>query len=156
MKGSNIIANKIPEKTDVEEFWKNIWNVETKFNQNAKWLPDLEESYCTNITPKVYSINIDILNKAINKTKINKSPGRDKITGFWYKKLTFYRPDLTNLFQQTLQGDTKLPKWLSLALTSLLPKNNETHIPKNYSLLKYHVQAVYKMSELISDRSCAI
>ena len=53
MKGSNIIANKIPEKTDVEEFWKNIWNVETKFNQNAKWLPDLEESYCTNITPKV-------------------------------------------------------------------------------------------------------
>ena len=79
---------------------------------------DLEESYCTNIIPKVYSINIDILNKAINKTKINKSPGRDKITGFWYKKLTFYRPDLANLFQQTLQGDTKLPKWLSLALTS--------------------------------------
>ena len=36
------------------------------------------------------------------------------------------------MFQQTLQGDTKLPKWLSLALTSLLPKNNETHIPKNY------------------------
>ena len=72
------------------------------------------------------------MNKAINKTKINKSPGRDKITGFWYKKLTFYRPDLANLFQQTLQGDTKLPKWLSLALTSLLPKNNETHIPKNY------------------------
>ena len=108
------------------------------------------------MTLKVYSINIDILNNAINKTKINKSLGRDKITGFWYKKLTFYRPDLTNLFQQTLQGDTKLPKWLSLALTSLLPKNNETHIPKNYSLLKYHVQAVYKMSELISDRSCAI
>ena len=68
MKGSNIIANKIPEKTDVEEVWKNIWNVETKFNQKAKWLPDLEESYCTNITPKVYSINIDILNKAINKS----------------------------------------------------------------------------------------
>ena len=131
-KGSNIIANKIPEKTDVEEFWKNIWNVETKFKQNVKWLPDLDESYCTNITPKVYSININILNKAINKTKINKSPGRDKITGFWYKKLTFYQPDLANLFQQTLQGDTKLPKWLSLALTSLLPKNNETHIPKNY------------------------
>ena len=36
------------------------------------------------------------------------------------------------MFQQTVQGDTKLPKWLSLALTSLLPINNETHISKNY------------------------
>ena len=90
MKGSNIIATKIPEKTDVEEFWKNTWNVETKTNQNAKWLPDLEESHCTNITPKLYSINIDIWNKAIDKIKLNKSPGRDKITGFWHKNLTFY------------------------------------------------------------------
>ena len=79
MKGSNVIPNKIPEKTDVEEFWKNIWNVETKFNQNSKWLPELEKSYCTNITPKLYRINIDVLNKAINKTKINKSPGRDSV-----------------------------------------------------------------------------
>ena len=132
VKGSNIIAPKIPEKADVEEFWKSIWNVETKFSQNGTWLPEREESYCTNITPKLYSINIDILNKAIIKIKINKYPGRDKITGFWYRKLTFYQPYLTNLFQKTLQGDTKLPRWLSLGLALLLPKNDETHIPKNY------------------------
>ena len=36
------------------------------------------------------------------------------------------------MFQQTLQGDTKLSKWFSLALTSLLLINNETHISKNY------------------------
>ena len=98
MKGSNIIATKIPEKADVEEFWKNIWNIKMKFNQNATWLLELEESYCKSITLKLYSINIDILNKAVNKMKINKSPGRDKITGFWYKKLTFYQPHLANLF----------------------------------------------------------
>ena len=45
MKGLNIIAIKIPEKADIEEFWENIWNVEMKFNQNATWLPELEESY---------------------------------------------------------------------------------------------------------------
>ena len=73
MKGSNIIATKIPEKANVEEFWKNISNVKTKFNQNAKLLQELEELYCTNITPKLYSININILNKAMNKIKINKS-----------------------------------------------------------------------------------
>ena len=37
------------------------------------------------------------------------------------------------MFQQTLQGDTKLPKWFSLALTPLLPINNETHISRNYT-----------------------
>ena len=116
----------------------------TKFNQSPKWLPELEESYCTNITPKLYSINIDILNKAIGKIKINKPPGRDKITSFWYKKLTLYRPDLANLFQQTLQGDTKLLKWLSLALTSLLPKKNETHVPKNYRPIAC-LNVMYKM-----------
>ena len=73
MKGSNIVATKIPEKANVEEFWKNISNVKTKFNQNAKLLQELEELYCTNITPKLYSININILNKAMNKIKINKS-----------------------------------------------------------------------------------
>ena len=73
MKGSNIIATKIPEKANVEEYWKNISNVKTKFNQNEKWLQKLEELYCTNITPKLYSININILNKAMNKIKINKS-----------------------------------------------------------------------------------
>ena len=41
------------------------------------------------------------------------------------------------MFQQTLQGDNKLPKWLSLALTSLLQKDNETHIPKNYRPIAY-------------------
>ena len=44
----------------------------------------------------------------------------------------FYLPDVANLFQQTLQGDTKLPMWFSLALTMLPPKIDETHIPKNY------------------------
>ena len=56
----------------------------------------------------------------------------------------FYRPDLANLFQQALQGDTKLPKWLSLALTSLLPKNNETHIPKKYKPIAF-LNIMYKL-----------
>ena len=69
MKRSNIIATKITEKANVEEFWKGIWNVGTKFNQNVKWLPELEELYCTNITPKLYSIKIHILNKELTKSK---------------------------------------------------------------------------------------
>ena len=37
-KGSNITANETPTKNEVEEFWKSIWEKETKFNKNAKWL----------------------------------------------------------------------------------------------------------------------
>ena len=49
MKGSNITATKIPEPIDVGEFGKNIWNVETKFNVNASWLPGLEDIDITEI-----------------------------------------------------------------------------------------------------------
>ena len=68
MKRSNIIATKITEKANVEEFWKGIWNFETKFNQNIKWLPELEELYCTNRTPKLYSVKMHILNKKLTKS----------------------------------------------------------------------------------------
>ena len=71
MKGPNITATKIPEKADVEEVWKNICNVEMKFSENPRWLPELEQSYCISITSKLYSIKIDILKKAINKIKVN-------------------------------------------------------------------------------------
>ena len=72
------------------------------------------------------------IDKAINKLKPNKVPGRDMITGYWYKQLNFYRSDLTKLYNSALVNDHVLPTWLLTAKTTLLPKNNDTHIAKNY------------------------
>ena len=72
------------------------------------------------------------IDKAINKLKPNKAPCRDMITGYWCKQLNFYRSDLTRLYNSMLVNDQVLPTWLSTAKTTLLPKNTDTHIARNY------------------------
>ena len=63
----------------------------------------------------LYEIDKMAIDKAINKLKPNKAPGRDMITGYWYKQLNFYRSDLTRLYNLTLINDEGLPTWLSTA-----------------------------------------
>ena len=55
-KACSITANETPTKNEVEEFWKSIWENETKFNKNAKWLKELEKTYCRDVAPKTYKL----------------------------------------------------------------------------------------------------
>ena len=81
-KGSNIRLEKIPTKNEVQSFWQNIWQRETKFNKSAKWLGILERTYCKNIIPTKYEIERKTLDKIISDMQLNKSPDRDLITSF--------------------------------------------------------------------------
>ena len=82
-KGSNIRLEKIPIKNEVQSFWKNIWQRETKFNKSVKWLDILERTYCKNIIPTKSEIERKTLDKIISDMQLKKSPGRDFITSFW-------------------------------------------------------------------------
>ena len=131
-KGSNIRLEKIPTKGKVQSFWQNIWQRETKFSKGANWLGMLERMHCKNIIPTKYEIERKTLDKIINDMHLYKSPGRDRITLFWYKKLYFYRGKLTKLYQSTYNGKEHLPPWLPQARTKLTAKNEITNITKNY------------------------
>ena len=48
------------------------------------------------------------------------------------QKLDYYRENFVTLLQNTHDGEIDLPDWLSLAKTTLTPKNENTHIAKNY------------------------
>ena len=87
MKGNNINATEIPTTEDIETFWKNIWGKESNFHQEAKWINNLEKNYCKNVRQPPYKIT----NKAVSKLFIGKSPGRDLIKVYWYKRLSFYK-----------------------------------------------------------------
>ena len=100
MKGNRMTAEKIPTKYEVETFWKNIWQAPDKtFNENSSWLSELEMTYCSDVQPKQYEITKDTLKTAVNKIHLGKSPGRDLLIGYWFKKLTFYIEPLANLYQ---------------------------------------------------------
>ena len=68
----------------------------------------------------------------MNKIPPNKVPGRDLIVGFWCKNFDFYKPTLTYLFEKTYKCEGEHPTWLTATSTDLLPKNNDTHVGKNY------------------------
>ena len=96
MKGSTVTPTSILSKQNVETFWKGIWNNPSECNvTNVDWMKELESNYCLNAMQKPYEIDNMAIDKAINKLKPNKAPGRDMITGYWHKQLNFYRSDLT-------------------------------------------------------------
>ena len=132
MKGEAIEIKNTPRKEEVEQFWKSIWQDKDDFKQDAEWLKTLEETYCTKATPKKYTITRLTLEKAIQKMSISKSPGHDKIAPYWFKHLTSYRDSLAHQFNIMVHNDQPLPKWFSTAHTVLIPKNQESHIAKNY------------------------
>ena len=72
------------------------------------------------------------MNKAVYKIFLGKSPGRDLIKGYWYKRLSFYKKHLLKLFQETYEGMLDLPNWLTLARTTLLSKSQDAKNANNY------------------------
>ena len=52
------------------------------------------------VTPKTCKIDTQTVDK-VNNMPLNKSPGKDLIIAFWFKKLHFYRDRLTELYQNT-------------------------------------------------------
>ena len=63
---------------------------------------------------------------------ISKLPGHDKIVPYWFKHLTGYRDSLAHQFNIMVHNNQPLPKWFSSAHTRPLPKNQKSHIAKNY------------------------
>ena len=132
MKGDTIEIENPPKKDEIEEFWKSVWQDPADFNENADWLPDLQETYCPNATSTDYHITQNDFDKIIRKLHLSKSPGQDKIVPFWFKHLNGYRDILVHIFDKMIYENAPLPEWFSSAHISLLPKSNETHIAKNY------------------------
>ena len=46
-----------------------------------------------------------MVDKVINNMHLNKSPRKDLIIAFWFKKLHFYRYIITELYQNTYEDN---------------------------------------------------
>ena len=62
---------------------------------------------------------------------LTKSLGRDLITSYWFKKISFYTDPLAKLFQNMLNGSTTLSDWLTFAKTTLLLNNQQPCVAKS-------------------------
>ena len=92
-----------------------------------------------------------MMDKVIKRIQINKTPGNDLINGYWCKHLTRHQDELSVLFNHQIY-ESPLLTWLKATHTVLLPKNNDTHVAKNYCPITW-LNVLYKLySSCISQR----
>jgi hypothetical protein len=82
--------NGIPNINEIKEFWSNIWSNEVQFNNQAEWIPNLENEIPDSNNPHHIQISLEILVKNINSSHNWKSPGGDQIHNFWLKNLLVF------------------------------------------------------------------
>jgi hypothetical protein len=65
------------------------------------------------------------------RTTLNwKGPGRGQIPNFWLKQLTTTHKLIAAIFNKLIEEDSIL-EWLTVEITNLIPKNENTENPKN-------------------------
>jgi hypothetical protein len=57
--------NGIPNINEIKEFWSNIWSNEIQFNNQAEWIPNLENEIPDSNNPHHIQISLKILVKNI-------------------------------------------------------------------------------------------
>ena len=87
------------------------------------------------------------------RTTLNwKAPGRDQIANFWLKQLTATHKRIAALFNKLIEED-QIPEWLTAGVTFLVPKNEDTENPKNYTPVTC-LPTIYKLiTSIISRRT---
>ena len=114
-------------------------------------MKELEKTYYKGVTSKAYKIDRQTVDKVINNMSLKKSPGKDLIIAFWFKKLHFYRDRLTELYQNTYDGKDTLPTWLTEAKTTLITKNKHTNNAKKYrSIACLYLTYIHQLLKYIS------
>ena len=114
------------------QFWGGIWGTDDTHNVNANWLEFCKVNPCKDAKLLPYEINCDIFDVIIKKVRNNKALGRDLIVDYWIKRLMSTHDHLMSLYVKLLINEIDLPNWLTLTVTNMLPKNNDTNDPQNY------------------------
>jgi hypothetical protein len=124
--------NGIPNINEIKEFWSNIWSNEVQFNNQAEWIPNLENEIPDSNNPHHIQISLEILVKNINSSHNWKSPGGDQIHNFWLKKFTCIHKCLLDHFNGFIREPNTFPEFLAHGITYLKPKDSDTKNPSKY------------------------
>ena len=77
-------------------------------------------------------ITEESIRRKINEYSNFKAAGIDKIPNFWLKRITALHHHYVQVFTKIIRGEETTPDWLTTGKTNLLPKSNETQLPKKY------------------------
>ena len=69
--------------------------------------------------------------EVLRTTLNSEATGWDQTANFWLKDLTETQAYLATLFNKLIE-ESQILDWLTIGVTSLIPKNENTERPKNY------------------------
>lgn len=123
---------KPPNQEQLINYWSELYSKEKSHNKEAVWLQN-EVKACQGI-PEMNSNEISLkdVQEAIRNTANWKSPGIDSIQNFWYKKFHSTHKFIAAQLTTILNNPRKIPKFLTMGITYLLPKDADTENPANY------------------------
>lgn len=121
-----------PNMVEVETFWSNIWEKPKFYNREAVWINKIENELSNKNQQEWLGITLEETKQAIMKSSNWKTPGNDQIANFWLKSITSLHQDLSETLNECIANPNSCPAWLTTGITYLLPKTENTKIPKNY------------------------
>ena len=127
-----INVERIPSKTEVEEFWRNLYENEMKYKVEPDWLGSVTETMNEKPSMNDITITIEDFSAKVSKFSNHKSAGIDKVTNFWIKQLTELHPYYIKSLNRILNQTEEMSKWFNTGSTTLLPKTADTHLPQKY------------------------
>jgi len=149
---SNIKVEHPPEPTDIMTFWSNIYETEKHHNRDAEWLKTQQQESQDQEIMQWRDIQTKDVTDKLAYTANWKAPGPDRVSNFWLKKLTSTHKQMAANINDIIREPVRTPEWMLEGKTSLLPKNQETKISKNYRPITC-LPTTYKLTTgLIADQ----
>lgn len=112
-------------KNDFEQFWRPIWEENKETNLDAKWIKEVKEAINEVIPPPsddLITIQESDIKSSICSKKNWSSPGVDKITNYWMKKITEAHEGLAIALTKIINNEQSLPQWLCEGKCIMIPK----------------------------------
>ena len=97
-------------------------------------------------------LTVEELRVNITRAANWKSPGPDKLPNVWIKQFTNLHTPMAKAYAQIMQDPSLTPEWLVEGTTNLLPKKEETWIPKNYRPIACLPTTFRILTSFITDR----
>ena len=127
-----IQIEKPPDIGEVKKFWQNILEQEVKHNEDAQCINDQEEELQQINQVEWRTSPFEELTANMTRAANWKSPGPDRLPNFWIKQFKSLHKPMTEVYSKIDKDQKQTPHWLVEGATNLLPKKEETWIPKNY------------------------
>ena len=127
-----IQTEKPPDIGKVKKFWQNILEQEVKHNDDAQWIKDQEEELQQINQMEWKDLTVEELRVNMTRAANWKSPGPDRLPNFWIKQFKGLHKPMAEAYSEIIKDPKQMPDWLVDGATNLLPKKEETWIPKNY------------------------